>query len=402
MTNGDIFSGKKDDKKISLPIKRNLPVLVTSAFLLNGAFRITQTLQQPLILYLEGSIKVVGVVVSISTFSMLAAQAIFGEFSDAIGRRLPMLIASLLLLTASLLFLTATHWVVLIPAVLLMGFAFALNQPAAAAATAESVLERRRGRAFAYRSSGRYMAGVIVSILAYIIIQRRTLQSAFFICTIFALANLCLIFFLLKEMHFITHDFSPSSFLQNLRQIWRIPSNLKKLYFFVALLDTFAFETGWSLIYALLTEYQGITSQLIVLYALIQSLVGGLFQLGGVAGRLADWNRKWTLVLADAIGLPVILICALFPNERTILAAFVGMGFATGLFVPTLYAFVVDHVSPERTASEFGKLWGARGIVSLFPPILGGFLAATYGYSAPLLVNVFLGILNIIFLLWKF
>ncbi|MFX0198121.1 MAG: MFS transporter [Candidatus Hodarchaeota archaeon] len=398
----DIPSGKKEYKNTSLPIKRNLPVLVGSAFLLNGAFRITQILQQPLVLFLEGSIKVVGVVVSISTFSMLAAQIIFGEYSDAIGRRLPMLIASLLLLAASFLFWTATHWLVIIPAVLLMGFAFALNQPAAAAATAESVSESSRGRAFAYQSAGRFLAGVIVSILAFVTIQRGTLQSAFFLCTIFALGNLCLVYIMLKETHFFTSGFSTGSLFQNLRQLWRIPSNLKRLYIYVALLDTLAFETGWSLIYALLIEYQGITSQQLVLYALIQHLVGGLFHLGGVVGRLADWNRKWTIVLADSIGLPAILFCALFPSERTILAAFVGMGFATGFFVPTIHALVVDHVSPEQTAYEFGKLWGARGIVSLFPPILGGLLAATYGYSTPLLVNVFLGVLSILFLIWKF
>jgi len=57
---------------------------------------------------------------------------------------------------------------------------------------------------------------------------------------------------------------------------------------------------------------------------------------------------------------------------------------------------VADHVDGEKIATEFGKLWFLRGMIVLFPPIIGGILAETYGYSAPLLGNVFFGIISLL------
>jgi len=77
------------------------------------------------------------------------------------------------------------------------------------------------------------------------------------------------------------------------------------------------------------------------------------------------------------------------------------LGLANGFFGPAIQAYVVDHVPQERAAAELGKFWSSRGLTSMFPPILGSFLAVTYGYNAPLLVNVAVGVISVSFLMWK-
>jgi len=173
-----------------------------------------------------------------------------------------------------------------------------------------------------------------------------------------------------------------------------IPSKLKSLYLYVVLTDSFAYGMGWHLIYGLLADFQGVTDQKILLYALLTSLAGGICQLG-VVSRVVDRTRKWAIVLSDSIAIPSILICALFPGELTFLVIFMLFGIAMSFWGPAVQSLVVDHITHDRIAAEFGKLWGLRGIIGLFPPILGGILAETYGYRAPLLGNVILGVVSI-------
>lgn len=350
------------------------------------------SLLQPLVIRLEGSMAIVGTMVSISHFSMLLPMLIFGEYSDRTGRRRPMLIASLFLIVAGLLFVTATYWSILFFPVLIAGFAIALNQPAMNAATAESVPSGQHTRAFTYRSASRLIAGVFAAVLGYVVLRQGSIQSAFLLFTILVGVNLGLIYFMLSET--LISPGQTSGFFQNIKSNLPIPSKLKSLYFYVVITDSFAYGMGWHLIYGLLADFQGVTDQKILLYALLTSLAGGVCQIG-VVSRVVDWTRKWAIVLSDSIAVPSILVCALFPGELTFLVIFVLFGIAMSFWGPAIQSLVVDHVSPERTASEFGKLWGARGIVSLFPPILGGILAETYGYRAPLLGNVVLGVVSL-------
>ena len=390
----DSTSSEQDKAGSPLPPipRRNLPVLVGSAFLIGGAYTIFSALFQPLILVLGGSITVVGVMVSISELSMLIPMLIFGEYSDSIGRRLPMLIASLLLIVAGLLLIVANHWLILIIPVLLIGFGFSLNQPAANAATAESAPSNRRGSAFAYRSAGRLLAGVITSITGIYILRRGTIQNAFVLFSIFMVVNLGLVYFLLAET--LSSPRPVSNLIQNLRKNIGIHPKLKRLYLYVVVLDTIAFGTGLHIIYGLLAEFQNTSSQDILLYTLLSSLAGGLCQFF-IAGRVVDRTRKWAIVLSDSIAMPAVLLLTLFPGHNTFIIGFMMMGIASSFWGPAVHAFIADHVSRDRIASEFGKIWGFKGIVGIFPPIFGGILAAQYGYQAPLLVNVVVGFFTI-------
>lgn len=393
MANESVSLENKEREDTLAPVpRRNLPVLVVSSFLLGGAFMLFSSLLQPLVLRLEGSMAIVGTMVSISHFSMLLPMLIFGEYSDRTGRRRPMLIASLFLIIAGLLFVTATHWTILILPVLIAGFAIALNQPAMNAATTEAAPSGQHARAFAYRSASRLIAGVFAAILGYVVLRQGSIQSAFILFTILVGINLGLIYFMLSETLF-----SPGhtiSLFQNIKNNLPIPSKLKSLYLYVVLTDSFAYGLGWSLIYGLLADFQGVTDQKILLYALLTSLAGGICQLG-VVSRVVDRTRKWAIVLSDSIAIPSILILALFPGELTFLVIFVLFGIAISFWGPAVQSLVVDHIAHDRIAAEFGKLWGLRGIIGLFPPILGGILAETYGYRAPLLGNVVFGFVSI-------
>jgi len=349
---------------------------------------------QLLVLHLKGNLAIVGVMVSILEFSMLLPMMAFGEYSDTTGRRRPILIACLFLMLSGILFALAPVWWWLIPAVLMFGVAFALSGPASSAAIAESVSASRIGSAFAYRNSGQLLAGIIASILGIIVIRRGNIQNAFFLCAGLSFINLIVIYFLLTETVSTPHRVKPVNLFRNIRKNLRIPPKLKKFYFYVVVTDSFSYGIGWHLIYGLIANFQGIDSQTILFYIVLSSLVGGIVQFG-VAGRLVDRTRKWSIVLSDSIAVPSILICALFPGKHVFPVVFILMGIAMSFWGPAIQSIIVDHVSSERIATEFGMLWGLKGVVGLFPPILGGILAEKFGYSAPLLGNFIFGMISL-------
>ena len=236
------------------------------------------------------------------------------------------------------------------------------------------------------------MAGVVASILGIIFLRQGEIQNAFILFLIFAIMNLGLIYSVLIES--LRSPRPGSNLIKQIRQNWAIHPKLKPLYFYIVVTDTFSYGIGWHLIYGLLSDFQGVSNQTILLYTLMSSLAGGIIQFG-IAGHVVDRTRKWSIVLSDSIAVPSVFLCALIPGVLTFTIVFIMMGIAMSFWGPAVQSFIVDHVSPDRTAAEFGKLWGIRGIVAIFPPMIGGILAESYGYQAPLIVNVFVGIISL-------
>ncbi len=373
--------------------KRNLPVLTGSSFLIGGALLLFESLLQPFALYLGASISIVGVLTSLASLSKLIPMLVFGSYSDSVGRRRPMIISSLLLIVAGLLLIVATQWLSLILPIFLIGISIALYQPTSIAATAESVSGIHRGRAFAYRAAGRLMAGVVIALLGIVVLQYWDVQITFFLFLAFAGINLGLVYFFLIETRHLPSV--SSSILKSLRKILHINPKLKGLYLYVIITDSFTYGLGWLLINGLLVDFQDVTYQEVLLYMMLTSLAGALVQFG-IVGQLVDRTRKWAIVLSDSIAVPTFLIFALFPGKQTFLVAFVMMGIAVSFWRPAVQAFVVDRVGRESIAAEFGKIWGFKGIIGIFPPIIGGILAEKYGYQAPLLAGACAGVSSIL------
>jgi len=394
MANSPIAHNTTIQNEDQIPkLRRDLPVLTGSSFLIGGALLLFQSLLQPFALYLGASISIVGVLVSLASFTKLIPMLIFGSYSDSVGRRRPLIISSLLLIVSGLLLIVATQWWSLILPIFLIGIATALDQPTSIAATAESAAGTKRGKAFAYRAAGRLMAGVVIALLGIVVLQYWNVQITFFLFLAFVGINLGLIYFFLIE----TRSFSyvSSSVLKNLRNIFHIHPKLKGLYVYVIITDSFTYGISWHLINGLLVDFQGVTYQEVLLYMMLTSLAGGLVQFG-IVGQLVDRTRKWAIVLSDSIAVPTFLVFAFYPSKQTFLIAFVVMGIAVCFWRPAVQAFVVDRVGRENIAAEFGKLWGLKGIVGIFPPIIGGILAENYGYQAPLIAGAFAGVFSIL------
>ena len=118
------------------------------------------------------------------------------------------------------------------------------------------------------------------------------------------------------------------------------------------------------------------------------------------AGRLGDLAGRRRLLLAGIAGFTLAsLLCGLAPTLPLLVAARAAQGFGAAIMMALTVAFVADTIPSSRTGSAMGLLGTMSAIGTTLGPSLGGFLIASLGWRWMFLINVPLGILNVILVL---
>ncbi|MDY0885493.1 MFS transporter [Dongia soli] len=115
------------------------------------------------------------------------------------------------------------------------------------------------------------------------------------------------------------------------------------------------------------------------------------------AGRLGDIVGRRRLLLAG-IGLftAASLLCGLAPAFWLLLIARVAQGLGAAAMMALAVAMVGETVPKERTGRAMGLLGTMSAIGTSFGPSLGGMLISGFGWRSIFLVNLPLGILNLL------
>jgi EmrB/QacA subfamily drug resistance transporter len=115
------------------------------------------------------------------------------------------------------------------------------------------------------------------------------------------------------------------------------------------------------------------------------------------AGRLGDIIGRRRLLLAG-IGLFTVasLLCGIAPTLWLLIAARAAQGLGAAIMMALTMALVGETVPKARTASAMGLLGTMSAIGTTLGPSLGGVLIAGFGWRVIFLINVPLGILNLL------
>jgi EmrB/QacA subfamily drug resistance transporter len=115
------------------------------------------------------------------------------------------------------------------------------------------------------------------------------------------------------------------------------------------------------------------------------------------AGRLADILGRRRLLLAGiALFTLASLFCGLAPTLDLLLAARALQGLGAAVMLALSIAFVGEIVPKSRTGSAMGLLGTMSAIGTTLGPSLGGVLIAGFGWRVIFLVNVPIGLLNLV------
>jgi EmrB/QacA subfamily drug resistance transporter len=114
-------------------------------------------------------------------------------------------------------------------------------------------------------------------------------------------------------------------------------------------------------------------------------------------GRLGDIIGRRRLLLAG-IGLFTVasLLCGMAPTLWLLITARAGQGLGAAVMMALTVAMVGETVPKEKTGSAMGLLGTMSAIGTTLGPSLGGVLIAGLGWRVIFLVNVPLGILNVL------
>lgn len=114
-------------------------------------------------------------------------------------------------------------------------------------------------------------------------------------------------------------------------------------------------------------------------------------------GRLGDIVGRRRLLLAG-IGLFTVasLLCGVAPALWFLIAARAAQGLGAAIMMALTMAFVGETVPKSRTGSAMGLLGTMSAVGTTLGPSLGGILIAGFGWRTIFLVNVPLGVLNLI------
>lgn len=134
-------------------------------------------------------------------------------------------------------------------------------------------------------------------------------------------------------------------------------------------------------------------------------LAYGLFSLSAVVvrpavGRLVDrWGRKPMLLAGAAIFSLAPALYAAFPSLWPFLAIRVLHGFGIAAFTTAYTAFVADLAPQARRGEAIGLSGVTNNFGMLFAPVLGGLVAAEWGYAHHFWASAGITVLSVLLLL---
>jgi EmrB/QacA subfamily drug resistance transporter len=114
-------------------------------------------------------------------------------------------------------------------------------------------------------------------------------------------------------------------------------------------------------------------------------------------GRLGDlFGRRRLLVVGIGTFSVASLVCGIAPTLWLLIVARAAQGLGAALMLALTIALVGESVPRERTGSAMGLLGTMSALGTTLGPSLGGVLTSTLGWRSIFLINVPLGILNVL------
>lgn len=340
-----------------------------------------------------------GILFSIYSVVQFLFSPIWGQLSDRVGRKGPILLGQLGLSVSFLMFGFATELWMLFAARILGGVLSAAILPAVMAYVADTTDEAHRGASIGYLGAaagiGIAFGPVVGGVLAEI-----SIQMPFFFSAGIGVVVVLAMFILLPESlppekrKKVTEQVNFATSMQNL--VLSIRSSV-----------------GFIMLLAFLVSFVGANlSSLFALFAQAglgfgESEIGIIFGVIGftmmvtqgvlVGPLLRHWGEQRMIqfgLLFSAIG----YACLLFAVDIiTMSLAMVVMGLGNGTMRPSLTSLISIQTSADEQGNVMGVVHSYNSLGRIFGPIAGGILFDKLGYQSPFIVGTLIFFLSFLF-----
>ena len=372
--------------RIALALERNVLVLSATILLLLASIYTWYPLLPLHFRDLGASDAQVGLAYSSLTIAFSLIQFAGGLLADRYGRKWLIALPTFIFIPLYILAGATRNWMTLLIALLIVNSLSALQLPAFMALLAESVSERRRGRAFGVLEFAVSLSVALGPGLGAALLPLVGIRALIHYTALISLLCALLRAFGLREA---THRPPPLSLgsLGYLRQ-----AGFRWLLTAVCFFALTRVMTMWGPFVTLHAEDA---------LGMEKPEINALFSLGGLAamaasllgGRLADRYGSRNLLIASSLGhVLTMLLWALAGNSMVVgLAFFVTASMGLQMGSVAYDALVTQAASAGSRGAFVGLLGTITGLTSAAAPAFGAYLRGSFGSTAPFWAALGLG-----------
>lgn len=370
-------------------MEKNILILVIVSFVAGIYWNMIYPVYQPFALSLGISMTILGLLEGLRGRMGLISTLVqlFGGFlADKYGRKIIMLISSLLTIVGLILHLLATllnSVPIFIAGSIIIALSL-LGVPAWSTITMESTSRDKRGLTLSLTMFVNIAPGIIFAPFGGWISQKYGYKLIFTVSIV--LETICFAIMLIFLRETIKNKFTATSIKDLLTSLIPKESNLRKLYFALSI-DAFSWGLGSTLLYAALAKYHNLTNLELGMLASIFTASWALTQIP--AGKIADkYGAKKTLIISESLGVITLALWLTARNFTIFAISYVIFGASPAFWIPAINMIALKKAPKGKTASIIGGLSAFRGLVSFPAPYIGGLLFDLSGYQLPIALNL--------------
>jgi len=347
---------------------------------------------QPFAVSLGLDMKAVGSLESLTDFTRMLTEPSFGSVSDAVGRKVMVMLRETLMLASGLMFLLARSWHLLFVGMILNGLSNALYS-VWSSVVAESAEKDRL--AFVYSVVGACYTGfgLLGALGAGYIADAFGYGWVYTAASGFGLASLIMVWLRLPEtMAGESRKIDWGKAVAAFAKALNPPKRLRGYYIAMGL-DLVAFGMGVRILNGMLSKGYDYTGAMIGLYTTAMTLAMAVGQVP--LGRLADRFGYSRFLAVSQFTACIMLWMMIYSKQfEVVLAAHLILGVANAFWMPAEQAWIAANVDPEERAQALGSYSTFRGLIGLPAPLIGGALFDAYGFDVPILMNLVVALID--------
>ncbi len=366
-----------DKIRDNLSLKGNILPLLLTSLLEGSAWNMHEVIWQPFVLSLGGTTSTVGLLSSIWSAVYSVLQFVTGELADCVGRKKVIsayYAASILGLAFSLF---ASHWIYLIPVIMLYGLADALGEPAFSPIYAESVDEKKTGLALSLLSLTWWLPGLYSQILGGYLGDYFGFKQVIAVILVLEIITLLLFIVLVKETLMETKQFKLESVVENIKGLLSPVGGLK-VFYAISMIDRFSWMISGSIFVAMIYDSYGFS--LLEIGILLTAMSTTTALLVVPVGKIVDRYGCIQIIRASAILSVIVFFSFNYAKDfMSILLVQIVRGATIALWDPSTSVYLTKMVFANERGRHFGNLNGLKGLVGFPAPIIGALLYENYG-----------------------
>ena len=381
-------------------LRSNLARLFLADFIVRGFYQIGKTPLLPLFAASIGAGElIIGFIVSVSTMTGMLLKPVFGILSDRWGRKVWLLVATILFSGMPFLYQFVTTEQELMVLRLFHGISTAIFGPVSLAYVA-GINAKNLGERIAHFGISRLLASLFAPLIAGVLLTFLDFQTVFLLIGFCSLFGMIPIFLLSedlvekpqKKVSIINYFFTSFKYSIKIPTIW--------LAGFLELMVYLTIYAVKAFLPLFIISQEGGTVLQAGLFFFMQELAHVLFR--PVGGKLSDKYGQPLIIIFGMVLLSLGLYLLTNLTDNLFLLPAILFGIGQGLIFPSSVALLSKSARGNYLGAAMGFYGALRNFGKVIGPIIAGMLLSLFSYATVfnILAGIIMSALLVFVLLW--